>query len=501
MKKFLVLTWVFYGSVWAGPLENLCRTLAMKRAQEVAGASSAVELELGIIPQVWRLMDSTDGTVRAIFTGIPADRLEIPAGLQSKYPNLEALLASPFRQLSQSDAISLINEASRLRGQDFWQDRAIPGLKIIDSIEVNLKSPLNIGGRTYEAGRQTIPLRDFFTGRVEYLSTEDMSRLQDVEIHIREKRLAGEASIDAVRLLKALEIPIEHQHVHMVADIKLDLLSSKSDLAITGYSLLHRNANLTLEMIDLVEMGANIKPNIINGVVWFDSLSSNTLQQVAQYFQSVARGNSPILGSMLKMGWVGFRGMDFYDAHGLMGLEWRSVNPNYLRSTTYQQVLNRAHQTMLNGEFSISTQQIQNWLSTRNPSSDLPTDIAGTWYNQPTERLVAALPQHLRPVHAARPELMRDLDQRADTNGREVKMLFFDWSRDPMVASDPKLLAKINAAQKLVLERVSADELINAVPDFLQYSGLYSHYLKAWGFNIKPLTKSDPFWQSIIAMP
>jgi hypothetical protein len=73
--------------------------------------------------------------------------------------------------------------------------------------------------------------------------------------------------------------------------------------------------------------------------------------------------------------------------------------------------------------------------------------------------------------------------------------------RDPLVASGPILLAKINAAQKLVQERVTADELINAVPDFLQYSGLYSHYLKAWGFNIKPLTKSDPFWQSVIVMP
>ncbi len=458
-------------------------------------------MELDWTKFVANIITTSTGKVGPIFEGLRPKKYEIPESISELAKTKEDMLELNFDSLTWEQKRDVIREASAVRGQEFFSDRKIKGLRIVKEYEVKLDRAYILNGVSYGPGKVRLPLFNLFSNKIEFMGPIDMSFFDGVELHVRQPRQAGEVSADAVRLARILGLPSEAQHVHMISALDFEAIKENPKVSIAKLAFLFRDSNLFLEMLDIVETGAQVRKVAADGAVYFDSLTVDRLYGVAKYFELVAAGERPQIKTMYKMGWVGFRGLDFYDGEGLFGLEWRSVSPDAVGSQTYQAILNNAHKIMAGGEFTTPKDVVEGWVKEKAGKRTIPERVQDTWYNQEAEYFKVSANASAQEYAKKHPDFFKSIDTQVTTQGNQIRMLLFDWSKDPLVNSDPVLLKRIEAAQKLIFAKVKPAVFDQYVAGFLYETGLYAKYANVFGIPMKrPTEAKDPFWKKVVAI-
>jgi|GEM_PF-1853346 len=485
----------------ATELKRICQILSLNMYESVHGTSGAVEMELFWTDAVANIITTTTGKVGPIFEGLKPEKFNVPDSVKSVASSKEAMLELAFDSLSGIQKQDLIREANAVRGQAFFTSRRIKGLSIVKNFEVELPRAFQLNGVVYGPGRVKLPLAELFSDKIEFMGPTDPADFGGVELHVRQSRQAGDVSIDAVRLARILKLPSTDQHVHMIATLDMQQMRTEPNLAVAKNSFLFRDANLFSEMVDIVENYVELKKVATSEAVYFDSLNAERMLGVASYFADVAAGRSPKIASKFKMGWVGFRGLDFYQGDGLFGLEWRAIAPDSAPSTTYRVILNNAHRIMASGGYTTPKEILANWLSEGGSGQPLPKRIQDTWYNQDATYFATHANAFAKKYEQEHPGFLASFDQKVLKQGNQIKMLLFDWSNDPLVKSDPALLKRINLAQQNIFAYGDPTTFSLLIPAFLYNTGLYAKYANVFGVPMtRPSSTTDAFWKDVVSI-
>jgi hypothetical protein len=197
------------------------------------------------------------------------------------------------------------------------------------------------------------------------------------------------------------------------------------------------------------------------------------------------------------MGWIGMRGSDKYDGQiPLWGIEVRSI-PSESSTKTNRNLLDGLQYSMNTRDYGISKEQMAEWLDHQKPitGTSISGAITGSWYNKLWSDLFRIAPADLQAkLNSPTGENLRKILQDSGTSNRELKMLVFDWSNDPLFWKNPKLLEKIRRQQLRAIDRVEKGkgDMNEIMSDFLINSGLYAETLKSVGVKLDKKPSSPP---------
>jgi hypothetical protein len=140
---------------------------------------------------------------------------------------------------------------------------------------------------------------------------------------------------------------------------------------------------------------------------------------------------------------------------------------------------------MNSGTYGIPREQIGRWLAGA-PESRIASRIANAWCGQPVNTLFQRATPAIRAKFGEGAAALAAKDKILDamTGRKEVKMLLFDWSNDPLVFENPALTEKIIAEQLRALDRIltTPEPNVNDImSDFLVDSGLYAEVMRSLG--------------------
>jgi hypothetical protein len=234
-------------------------------------------------------------------------------------------------------------------------------------------------------------------------------------------------------------------------------------------------------MYCVVEESVGLRVIEGGGVTYFDSASQQLMAGVGLFFSEVAQGRNPTIKDQFKMGMVGFRGTDTYDQPNLFGIEYRSVNPDS-NLAKLGVVLDKVQSAMVTGEFGLPRSTIETWIKSMPKPDQLGGAVMGIWYQQPFETLFAnAHPKVKAAIKSAELDAT-SLEKQFSKRGKEARMLFFNWSFDPVVAGRPELLNRIVDAQVAAISELTANQGSKTlvVKTFLEDSGLYQRVLETF---------------------
>jgi hypothetical protein len=361
------------------------------------------------------------------------------------------------------------------KNSDFFNDRNIPGIKIKDSANLTFTKAPPFLGQILSPGSHTIDIAKLLRN-VEYGSpAQDPDFL---ELHFRSNFPSGEVSNSAWSFLSGLKQRRPHQHVHIVYPLNIEQLQKEGPMRSLMLTELYRRSNLILEMMKIVEeKKRGITLNGMEQAIFFDNLNPERLKLVYNHLQETLRlGGQPPLGSQTKMAYVGFRGGDTFDNPSLIGFEVRAIaefsNPKYIN-----EFLNTLQWTLSQDNYGISQETMQKWLDQTAKNSNVDVDLL--YYNHPWERLKTnGFGHRFEDVDPYLRKHFYDLEQ-----NRELKMLLHDWSKDPLVFENQKLIAQIRKQQIIALDKLNGATTSpqRIVEEFLIRSGLYGLVTRSLG--------------------
>ena len=477
LSLLFFLSFIFT-SAYASPKFTKCGSLL--RAITAPLEESSVELERRNSNTILSLLTTTTGTLSPLlpskiifsFTG-----LNLPPNLAEHFKgwSYERLAAEPWDNLTPDQKRGFLKWGAQLKPTTFFQDRSVPGIKIKDSAQVHFTIPTEFLGVSYPAGDHTLDISKIFR-KLEYGGpSQDPNSL---ELHFRARKSAGEVSNGASIFLSALNEPKIHQHVHIVSPLPIEKLQKDGMVRSAMLVDLYRRANLISEMINIVEENAHgLTSNKSGTIVFWDTLAPRQLNIVFQHLEKARiLGHTSPLGSQAKMAFVGFRGGDTYDDANLFGFEIRGIS-QFADGQTTRNFLNTLQWAMKQEHYGVPKEQMEEWLSKQPPTFYL--DMGKTWYQQPWEVLKAnGFGHRYEEIDPYMRKHFFDLEK-----NRELKMIFYDWTNDPLLFNKPKLLLQIRKQQILALDSlsnglVSTTKIMN---DFLIHSGLYGIFTRSLG--------------------
>ncbi len=432
--------------------------------------------------RAFALITTPNGKVGGFLQTGEALPLWLKTWINANHPSITDPLEFPWNNLQVAQQLQLIEEISRLRNQNFFKDRTIAGLVTQPVHRLEFAAPTRFLGTDYPAGSHLIDLTSVLSRKVEYVSPSSIQNFRGIELHFRANESAGNLSNDAWKFQEGLRISKTHQHVHVVAPLPVEFLAKDPVMAPVVIGDFFKRANLAAEMLDVVHQGYRIESSKNAKVTFFDFLQPKQLKGVTHYFQQVAEGKSPPIGDQFKMGWVGMRGHDKYDLPNLWGLEFRSVHSNSNKNLV-KEFLNGVQYAMDQKQFGVTPSQIRSWQKAF-PAGDLPTQLSQSLYHQEWDALLL----QLSPTLSAK----RNLIETIQTAPRfkyheEVKMLAFDWSKDPFFFNKPALVKKIEYEQARAIQRLQQSHVdpSDVMGDFLLNSGLYESVLRSVGVKLE----------------
>ncbi|MGE4107527.1 MAG: hypothetical protein AB7F66_09970 [Bacteriovoracia bacterium] len=464
------------------------------RASGRMGESASVEIELGMNPKIMALLTSDDGTVAPLL-----EDLALPAWLAKKHPGKSAA-EIPWDSLDFPEKLEIMIYVGKEKPERF---RKVHGMRIREVVELTFTQPTSFLGKTYPPGTYDFGTSSFL-GQVDYRSPDDAIRFTGVEIHFRETATPGQASQDANTFLKALELEPRPQHVHMVAPRALSSDPARKTIQVAQVTDFYRRANLATDMLSIVENRKSLDG------VWGDPNFYQSLERadlstlVRDFFEKAGQPNGAITE---KRAQVGIRwGNRFYDEPGLWGIEYRAV-PTNADPKRMAEILDGIHGSMKDPAFGLPEPTIETWLRNQ-PGWDanpllapqmVEFAVSESHFNHRGIALVdlaKSSPPKIRDLaqtvtHEWARKLAAGGTDMAKTHP-EVRMLLFDWSKDPLVASVPGLAQKIEERQLYALRKLSRNttqngaDVVNTVRQFLVDSELYERTLKSVGIPPKP---------------
>ena len=464
-----------FHSVFASPQFNRCKNIL--RVLSNPETDTSVELEIKNSDPILSLLTTEDGTLAPLLPKkSPLFKLGyvLPPELAGAFTgwSYEKLAEEPWDNLTPQLKRHFLSWITLRKRTDFFSDRKIPEIKIKDKTRLFFSEPTVFLGETYPAGSHEIDISHLFR-QVEYGSpSQNPSHL---ELHFRAKHPAGAVSNSAWTFLAGLATPKIHQHVHIVAPLNIERLQKEGRVRSVMLADFFRIANLVAEMLAIVEEKFyGIKATKQEHITFWDTLSPAKLNQVLNHLEATrTTGRQPPLMSETKMAFIGFRGADTYDDPSLIGFEIRSISRTANADTT-KNFLNTLQWSLNQENYGVSQDKMTQWID-QNPI----LNFGNTYYNQSWDSLKGSeASQRFEEIDPYLRRLFYDLEK-----NRELKMLIYDWSNDPLLFDKPKLLKQIHEEQLKAIERLKSgtepQQLI--MSQFLVRSGLYGIFTRSLG--------------------
>ncbi len=438
---------------------------------------TAVELEMVSDPPILKLFTPKKGIVAGVF-----ERGEIPQEIKNLFPGKsdKEILQTEWKDLAPYKQLEILRFQGKKKATSFFEDRKIPNMKYEDALFADVKTATDFLGKHYPEGLHTIRPPEFLKGAIEYMGPFNYPG--GVELHFRIKKSAGETSKEARNFQKLIGVNPTHQHVYVVTPIPQKRLEKNPVLVGTQNAEFYRRVNLAAELITVMEFGGDVKErHSKNGSLEthvFGALKPDNLVKMADYLVDRGKGiERPPLKDQLKMAWVGFRGADKFDEPNLMGMEFRSISAS-ANLEVYERFLDTVQKAWLQQKMGISQERIKSWLEEKY-QGNYKKALKDNWYQKTWPEVISKAPSELRS------ELgffkRQRFSARNDSEHTELKMLFHDWSKDPLFFEDLRHQESIRKAQvKAVKELKEKDADIQTVMvDFLTESGIYEAVLRS----------------------
>lgn len=477
----ILFAWLFSLQVWAaGPS---CRAAV----DRLGGA--AIEMEMNMSPGVLSLLTTTNGTVGGLF---PDGKLPDFYVKWSKhiFPHENPRTVN-WDELDDAMKHQLLIEASKRKKSDFFTDRKIPNMKVKDKIIVKFSSKKPFLGKWYKKGLHEIDVSGYF-GNVEYKSPSSVKDVSGVELHLRSsEHEAGDVLESAWMLQDGLKIKRTHMHEHIVVPLPQKSLKANSvqtALAITEY---YRRANLLAEFVAISDLNG-IYPNkrfdfkYMASIRYFDSINPDYLSGIFGYL-AVDKYRKMDLGSTYKMGWVGFRGSDLYDQPHLFGFEFRAINGDS-DLITHRQIMTQIEKGLRTEDYGFDPKIMSEWSEIKSGSwfqmYKTSQKLKSIWYKKSYKQIFLDLPDYLKEVASdsvQKLSMVWSLKRNAKGN-QAVKMLLYDWSKDPLFFGQPEAQAVLKSVQVKALQRhfENGESLSVVLRDFIWDSGLMQRVVETF---------------------
>jgi hypothetical protein len=467
-----------------------CNLRALDRLVKPS-VDTSVELELEMAPELLQALTTTDGRVGGLLQGGEALPDAFLAWARAKHPKEPDPRRIKWTEVSQAWQLKLLRHVSRARNQDFSRDRAFHGLKVRDRVRLTFKEPTRFLGKKYPRGAHWVDVSKVM-GAVEYGNRFVTRTVHDLELHFRWNQSSGQVSNEAWAFLEALGIPRDHQHVHVVAPLPVKALREDPVVHPVLMADFARRVDLASTMALVVQDGRAVRERKrIRGTLFFDQRKPKFLAGIWKYFAAVANGEHKRIGRLFRMAMVGLWGSDKYDGQTrLWGLEFRGIGAG-ADALTHRQILDGVQARMNNGSYGMTREEMARWLEAMG-GGDPGAMLERSWYNQEWPALLERAPAELRKkLDAVADAFPRRPLLRVVRNHRELKLLAYDWSMDPLVYNHPALRDRIRQAQLRALDRILATETLGGeeintfVSDFLVDSGLYAAVMKSVGVEVR----------------
>ena len=429
--------------------------------------SSSVELEMGDTKDYIDVFTTRSGKAGSLIE--EAEIEKIPPHVLNYFgaKTKEDLLSKDWDSLSKDQKYALMDFVSKNSRLLFFEDRSFPGLVIRDRMSLKFSEPTEFLGQLYPAGESQVSLQGIL-GKVEYEGPQKSP--DSLELHFRARLPAGAVSNSARVWQKAVGAAATHQHVHIVAKIPLEKIKEEPNAYPALLGDFFRRVNLVAEMRTLLEDRGVILTRKKGIITEFGGITPSDIEGVINYFDHFYYGGDIKIGDEFKMGWVGFRGSDTYDELNLYGLEYRAIPKNADQAKT-EKMLNAVQAAMTSESYGVPLPQMKRWLELYRPGRSSGGAISETFYNQPLKNLLKSLNPEIKNAFGlvGRLKIKGAVEQ-----NQAVKMLLFDWSKDPLLFENPALQQKVFQAQLSAVRDFGGGARANQVlRSFLLDSGLY----------------------------
>lgn len=424
----------------------------------------SVEIEMPARAEVMKILTSSDGRVEGML-GPFKTPLFFEEWAAKRFPNRNPRKLR-WEQLDVAQQKQLTGYVALSRRQEFFRDRALPNLQVKPRIRVEFKQPTRFLGKDYPRGGHWVKVPDI--KNPQYRRPDDMVGLKGVELHLRSgDRLPSEVIDDAWSFQRGIGMVPGYLHAHLVAPIPVASLLAQREATGLAIAEFFRRANLLAEM-SYASRGFPLKTTREKdgSAMLFNGIYPSFLSAVYRYFMQL----DPV-GTRLKMGFIGFRGEDFYDEDGVYGLEYRAIGiPR--EGAFYRAFADRLLSGMRGEDYGFSAELMPAWLqevhglssfATRWRIDAVESALESTWYRTPA------------PLMLATTGMARLAAQWVPGGSRLLKpLLIHDWGSDSRVTEDPESLKRIQAAQWEALRGLWQDgrSLDDVMPAFLRDSGL-----------------------------
>lgn len=466
-------------------------------------AQSSVELEFRVQPELFRLLTTTDGSIGPLLGDHPVPDFLAKIG-ERKRVQPDGISKMPFDWLSDPQKLELINlSKGRVDKHEFFANRTIRGLTTRDTVELNFAEPTRFLGKDYAAGTHTIDVSQYLQKHVEFGSPEDLvNPIGTMELHLRGELPASEMVESAWALEAGIGIERRHKHAHITAPVPWEKLERKPGTTAVLMTDFHRRTNLAAEMLAIVEDKIAISRNAGDGYTNFGALTSQQLKNLFGDWRKLGRrGKSHAVENpfrtQYKISYVGMRGPGFYDDLNVWGEEVRSLTRR-TSSRNSRALLDAIQEQMDTAKYLDFENRIQRWIArgeeklgssridkeVRKLTGELEGDLLyRAHYQKQWGELVVGAPARIRREFSW---LVKKTPPYAKWND-EVKMLFHDWSFDPLFFDRPEKAAEIVNRQVHALRRLARREgSVNEImKEFLITSGIYREVLESVGMRVR----------------
>jgi hypothetical protein len=164
--------------------------------------------------------------------------------------------------------------------------------------------------------------------------------------------------------------------------------------------------------------------------------------------------------------------------------------------------LEAIQRSMTKQDYGVDRERLRAWgkIFQKGKKPDAGAALSAAWYNMPDAAIFKELPASLEGLVT---QQVMDSVSAGLLKHQEAKMLFFDWSKDPLFFDRPDLLARIEKAQKSAVKKIASElrqskehysvpsdmnDLINTtVQNFLKNSGIAKEVSESLHLNLRYL--------------
>ena len=509
-----------------------CIVSSLKRVM-IPKAQTSVELEMPLNAATLNLLTTTDGTLAPLIRDQPIPDFVVALAKRREVPDPKLI---PFDWLSDQQKIDLIEitKGQFENSTDFFRNRRIQGLTTKEKVHVKFSAPTRFLGVDYPAGAHTIDVSGALQPYVEFGNPESLVEpISRIELHLRGSHRASEMVESSWALELGIGAEKKHKHAHITSPIPWKELQEAPVTTAMQLTDFHRRTNTAAEMLGIVEEKLSVSFNRgEGGVTHFGPVTAKDLSRMLVDWRTVIRRKTNEFKTKYKIGYAGARSPGFYDDPDVWGEEVRfltrrmnSKNARALLDSVQHQMDTQAYlatrdqikawQSFTREESAATgtlTDKLRNWAAKKlerekyphlNPNDRLQETLTGKWqedlvysshYQKPWGDIYQQLPGRIKDEFTwliKRPgKDSKDIGawlQERYRGQEEVKMLFHDWSKDPLFFNRPEKVTTIMNRQVHALRRVTRGEgtLNEIVREFLLSSGLYREYLESVGMHVR----------------